>query len=90
MVFGTLARDSPLWLASGETFRMRFQATLQFLGLPWARGTRCLDGVEREPLVLASLRAGGATDLYLATEDLQLVQQRGGWNDQRVMGLYLL
>ena len=48
------------------------------------------DKVAGEPVLeLASLRAGGATDLYVATESWSLVQQRGRWQSLRVMQLYI-
>ena len=71
-----------------KTFRSGFGRFSGSWAPLWARGTRCLDGVEREPLTPASLKAGGETYLYPAIEDHHLVQQRGGWNDQRVMGVY--
>ena len=40
-------------------------------------------------LELASLRAGGATDLYVATENWTLVQARGRWQSLRVMQVYI-
>ena len=73
----------------GQAFRRRFKDVGEFLGLA-AEASDC-PGFGQENLVLdlGGLRAGGATDLYQATEDFGLVQQRGGWADRKVMRIYL-
>ena len=42
-----------------------------------------------EVVDLGSLRTGGATDLWLATENAMLVQQRGRWANIKNMNIYL-
>ena len=42
-----------------------------------------------EVVDLGSLRTGGATDLWLTTEDAMLVQQRGRWQNIKNMNIYL-
>ena len=95
ILFRDLQRDTPLWPSSDDRFRKRFRTVLELWGLETNRAAtgfnRSFNAEEDSSgvLHLALLRAGGATDLYLATEDPPLVQLRGGWLDQKVMLVYL-
>ena len=40
-------------------------------------------------LDLSSMRAGGATDLYAETENIDVVIQRGGWTDRKMLQIYI-
>ena len=82
--FGHLKPDVPLWPMSAATFRARFKSLGRALGLPVDRPR---GGGPR--LELASLRGGGATDLFLATEDWGLVQTRGRWQSVVTMQIYV-
>ena len=84
LVFGRLLPEEPLWPASPATFRSRFKALRRALELPCDRPR---GGGPR--LELASLRGGGATDLFLASEDWGLVQTRGRWLSLRTMQIYV-
>ncbi|CAK0892049.1 unnamed protein product [Prorocentrum cordatum] len=83
-IFGAAPPEALLWPMSGQTFRKRFNSLCRELRLPLNLGGKC-----RGALDLASLRAGGATQLFLETDDPHLVQNRGRWMSQKVMLIYL-
>ena len=88
-VFGKMSPSSPLWPASGGTFRTRFATLCADLGLPFDRTTRAEGFEAGEVLDLGSLRTGGATEMWQRTENAPLVQQRGRWMSVRNMNIYL-
>ena len=90
-IFGDLAPSSRLWPAAQDTFRRRFREIGRFLEVPVDAADRPAFGSEDDAQVLdlGSLRAGGATDLFRLTENESLVAGRGGWNDRKVMKIYL-
>ena len=84
LAFAKWPARSRLWPYSSAAFRTRFEQLGNALGLPVERSF----GPFR-PLDLGSLRAGGATDLYLSTENPALVQRRGRWVSAKVMDVYI-
>ncbi|CAK0875440.1 unnamed protein product [Prorocentrum cordatum] len=67
-IIGAAPPDAMLWPMSGQTFRKRFNSLCRELRPPLNLGGKC-----RGALDLASLRAGGATQLFLETDDPHLV-----------------
>ena len=64
--------DSKLWPMSAAAFRSRFDAVLRALQVPAPP--------KFSPLVTpGGLRGGGATALWVETEDEQKVRKRGRW-----------
>lgn len=70
-------------------FRDRFRRIGRFLKLPVDAKARGCIGSRKPILDLGSLRGGGATALYVATEDEPKVQGRGRWLSRRSMMIYL-
>ena len=83
-VFAGLPPCARLWPASAPAFRLRFQAILRALHLPYARSSSGSRHFE-----VASLRAGGATHLYMSTEDGEFVRRRGRWASGKTMDIYV-
>ena len=79
-VFARLPPSARLWPLGQEGFRRRFTTLCRALGLPTGKG----GGLD-----LGALRAGGATALFEATEDGELVRSRGRWLQTRTMMIYI-
>ena len=88
-VFGQLLPSEPLWPLRSGTFRKRFAALGKAIGLTVDRNVAHGRFELGEVVDLRSLRTGGATDLWLATENAMLVQQRGRWANIKNMNIYL-
>ena len=88
-LYGDEPPSAPLWPASTSTFRARFTSLATALGLPTDRRHASPGFEAGEVIDLGSLRTGGATDLWLATENATLVQQRGRWANAKNMQIYL-
>ena len=82
-VFGRLNKEKKLRPFSATALRKRFCALLSALGLP----TKRLHG--KRPFDLGSLRPGGATHLFLESEDAECVRRRGRWVSSKVMDIYI-
>ncbi|CAE7242563.1 unnamed protein product [Symbiodinium sp. CCMP2592] len=83
LAFGHLDPGCRLWPYSASTFRSRFDAIVNRLGVnSWT-------GQAGRKLDLGSLRAGGATWLLHTTEDSELVRRRGRWLNSRTMEIYI-
>ena len=80
-LYGDKPLDSRLFPGTASTYRRQWNAVLDRLGVPHGRHQR--------GATPAVLRGSGATHLYLATEDLQLVQWRGRWTKQKTVEFYL-
>ncbi len=90
LLCGSAPKVTHLWPASAATFRDRFNRIGQILGLPMDGPQRVapLDG-PANVLDLGGLRAGGATQWLLMTEDENFVQRQGGWLDRTSMNIYV-
>lgn len=82
--FFALRPNDRLWPGSSATFRARFKVLGRALHLPVDPQADYGPRLE-----LASRRGGGATDLFLATEDWGLIQTRGRWQSVRTMQIYI-
>ena len=82
-IFGSFLPEEKLWPASGQTLRNRFKQVAKALGVPTTPGKDVLH------LELASLRAGGATWLMLASDNPDLVRRRGRWINSKVTEIYV-
>lgn len=70
-----------LYPGSASMYRRQWDAILSRLGVPHSRAAK--------GATPAVLRGSGATHLYLATEDIGLVQWRGRWTKQKTIEFYL-
>ena len=70
-------------------FRVRFNRLVASFGLFAGSGGGILQCEKIPGLELGGERAGGATDLWLSSEDAVFVQQRGRWTNGKVMQIYL-
>ena len=82
-LYRDLEESQALWPFSPGAFRHRFACLCNSLGLP-TTGTQGKLG-----FTPASLRAGGATALLEATEDIDLVPRRGRWQNFRTLEIYI-
>lgn len=80
-LYGDKPLESRLFPGTSSMYRRQWNAVLDRLGVPHGRHQR--------GATPAVLRGSGATHLYLATEDLQLVQWRGRWTKQKTVEFYL-
>ena len=80
-MYGSYDLENPLYPGTSSTYRRQWDAVLHRLGIPHARATK--------GATPAVLRGSGATHLYLATEDVQLVQWRGRWSKLKTVEFYL-
>ena len=80
-LFGDYPLDQSLYPGSASTYRRQWDAVLSRIGIPHARSTK--------GATPAVLRGSGATHLYLATEDVSLVQWRGRWSKLKTVEYYL-
>ena len=72
------ARDaSRVWCGSPTQLRTAWRAAIDELGLSWAGYS------------LSSLRAGGATAMYLQGKALEDIRWRGGWRQSRTLERYV-
>ena len=83
LTLGPLQKDQRLWPMSGQTFRLRFKAVLQEIGIQ----DGVIPGVKQ--LDPGSLRAGGATWALTMTEDAELIRRRGQWLTAKTMEIYI-
>jgi len=72
--------DAPLWEGTSNSFRAKWNVICSALGVPANEST----GVTP-----ASLRGGGASWLYEATEDMELVRHRGRWSSLKMCEIYI-
>lgn len=80
-LYGDCDLETSLYPGTSSTYRRQWDAVLGRLGIPHARASKgATPGV---------LRGSGATHLYLATEDVQLVQWRGRWSKLKTVQFYL-
>ena len=79
-VYRTADPDSRLWPGSDAAFRRRWDAIGKVLWICTQVG---------KGVTPASLRAGGITAHYLATEDLTRLQRRARWNDLQQIATYV-
>ena len=86
-IYGDELPEAPLWPASSDAFRKRFRTLNAFFGLP--EQVKGAFSRKLKVLQVASMRAGGATLLWLQTEDARLVQLRGRWQNDATMTIYL-
>ena len=82
-VFGHLAPTDPLAPFGSSGFRTRWNHLLSALGVSLARAGQGLN------LTPACLRGSGATDFYIATEDVPRVFWRGRWRQASSAERYL-
>jgi hypothetical protein len=82
-VFGRLASTDPLAPFGASGFRTRWNHLLSALGVPLAKAGQGLN------LTPACLRGSGATDFYIATEDVPRVFWRGRWRQASSAERYL-
>ena len=75
--------NAHLWPMSGATLRSRFQEVLRALKLPLGPWNNL------RPLELASIRAGAATWVLQTTENGDLLQRRGRWQNRKMMDIYV-
>ena len=80
-VLGPIPLGEPLSSYSAAAFRRCFDEVLNFLHVPTGR--------ENGGPTPASLRGSGATNLYLASEDVQRVMWRGRWRSLGTVERYL-
>ena len=80
-LYGSCDLSARLYPGSASMYRRQWDAILSRLGIPHSRA---LKGATP-----AVLRGSGATHLYLATEDIGLVQWRGRWTKQKTIEFYL-
>ena len=81
VVFGPIPLDLPITPLNAGTFRRRWNAVLQHLGLPHSSFDKgCTPGC---------LRGSGATAFYQHTEDIPRIAWRGRWLRQRTLEYYL-
>jgi len=82
-VFWRLAPTDPLAPFGSSGFRTRWDNLLSALGVPLAKAGQGLN------LTPACLRGSGATDFYIATEDVPRVFWRGRWRQASSAERYL-
>ena len=80
-LYGDCDLETSLYPGTSSTYRRQWDAVLGRLGIPHARASK--------GATPAVLRGSGATHLYLATEDVQLVQWRGRWSKLKTVEFYL-
>ena len=77
---GDAEPQGKLWSASPTAFRTRWNLLCKEFQVPFN---------EVSGITPASLRAGGATALYEATEDMELVRHRGRWATVKTVEIYV-
>ena len=80
-LYGGWGFSSRLYPGTASTYRRQWNAILDRIGVPHGRA--------QKGATPAVLRGSGATHLYLATEDVQLVQWRGRWTKLKTVEFYL-
>ena len=80
-LYGSCELSTRLYPGSASMYRRQWDAILSRLGVPHSRAAK--------GATPAVLRGSGATHLYLATEDIGLVQWRGRWTKQKTIEFYL-
>ena len=80
-LYGECDLSTRLYPGSASMYRRQWDAILSRLGVPHSRAVK--------GATPAVLRGSGATHLYLATEDIGLVQWRGRWTKQKTIEFYL-
>ena len=83
MAFFALEAHQSLWNMSPQTMRLRFKKLLKAVRL---------DALPRQiskSLDLGSLRAGGATWLFMTSEDSKMTRRRGRWVNSKIMEVYV-
>jgi hypothetical protein len=81
ITFGSLPLDASLSVYSRATFRSRWDAVLDFLGVPHFRATGSVLPV--------ALRGSGATEFYFHTEDIPRIAWRCHWRRPETLEHYL-
>jgi hypothetical protein len=81
MVYGGFSLDAKLFPGSASVYRRQWDRIMERLEIPHTRKHR--------GATPAVLRGSGATHLYLATEDIQLIQWRGRWTKLKTVEYYL-
>lgn len=81
MVYGGFSLDAKLFPGSASVYRRQWDRIMDRLEIPHTRKHR--------GATPAVLRGSGATHLYLATEDIQLIQWRGRWTKLKTVEYYL-
>ena len=79
-LYAAAPKESFLWPASRGMFAKRWKAIGEYLDIPTEMGR----GVSP-----ASLRPGGVTSYYLATEDLARLIRRARWTDASQLQIYI-
>lgn len=80
-LYGSCELSAQLYPGTASMYRRQWDAILSRLGVPHSRAAK--------GATPAVLRGSGATHLYLATEDIGLVQWRGRWTKQKTIEFYL-
>jgi len=80
-LYGSRPLSFRLFPGSVTVYRRQWDAIMHLLEVPHSRQSR--------GATPASLRGSGATHLYLATEDIQLIAWRGRWTKVKTIEFYL-
>ena len=80
-LLGDEPMNHPLFPASASAYRKQWDHIMERLDVPHSRASR--------GATPAVLRGSGATHLYLATEDVQLIAWRGRWTKLKTVEFYL-
>jgi integrase len=72
--------ETPLWEGAPALFRARWNALCRRMKIPFNTVSGVTPG---------SLRAGGASALYEASENLELVRHRGRWGSSKMAEIYI-